>query len=81
MNNEIWKYGKNKAGKTEYKLYTEDEDLKDRIIGNKGNPYRGYDGCRLHNAYYNNNIRPREVVGWDIIFPRELKKRIEGLMG
>lgn len=75
MDNAIWYYGKNEEGKKEYALYTEDEELKDRIVGNKGHPHRGFKGCRLHNTYYENG----KLVGWDIIFPREAKTRIESL--
>jgi len=74
--NEIRNYGRGSKV-----LYTEDKEIKDKLIGNQRNPYRGWKGCWLFNIYYDNKVRPRKVVGWDIIFPVELTKKIKVPIG
>lgn len=76
--NEIWSYGENGKGLKEYKLYTEDEKIKVRLVGGRASEevYKGWKGCRSCNIYYFEG----EVVGWDIIFPKELKEKVQELI-
>ena len=61
---EIWRYF------DEFKVYTENTALKDRIAS--------WEGCRVSNRYYN---RRGQLFAWDLIFPRRLHDRVAELCG
>jgi len=61
---EIWHYF------DEFKVYTENPALKDRIAS--------WEGCRVSNLYYS---RQGRLFAWDLIFPRRLYDRVADLCG
>jgi len=61
---EIWRYF------DEFKVYTENPALKDRIAS--------WQGCRVSNRYY---TRQGRLFAWDLIFPRRLYDRLAELCG
>ena len=64
MKNEVWKYFGNN-----YKVYTENTELKNKIIE--------WQGCDIHGIYQHQN----KVIGWDIIFPSHFYNRVARLAG
>lgn len=58
--NEIRNYGKGMRI-----LYTEDKNIRDRLVGNRHRKLNGWRNCRQFNYYFKND----KVVAWDILFP------------
>lgn len=64
MQNNIWKY--NMDGKHYYVLYSEDKELKDKLIR--------WNAVRIRGTYWNRS--QAKPIAWDLIFPARIKNRI-----
>ncbi len=62
---EIWRYDSGR-----YKVYVEDQALKEQIAS--------WQDCRRHGVYYNRRF---QVIGWDLIVPARLYRRVARLCG